>query len=296
MIKEAILIDGKYHADLILEKLKKNIEYQKKENNLVAKLAIILVGSDPASAIYVRNKISAARKIGIDTEFKNFEENISEKTLLAEIVRMNLDNSISGIIVQLPLPKQISKEKVINAIDPAKDVDGFHPFNVGILNSGYSGGFIPCTARGCLELIKLTQINLEGKNVAIVGRSNIVGKPLAALLSREDATVTLCHSKTTNLASITFNADIVVTAIGKPRFFSSEYFSEKAIVIDVGINRIRFESGYKLAGDVDFESVKNKVSYITPVPGGVGPMTIAYLLTNTFEAMIRNRNKSIKYK
>jgi len=296
MIKEAILIDGKYHADLILEKLKKNIEYQKKENNLVAKLAIILVGSDPASAIYVRNKISAARKIGIDTEFKNFEENISEKTLLAEIVRMNLDNSISGIIVQLPLPKQISKEKVINAIDPAKDVDGFHPFNVGILNSGYSGGFIPCTARGCLELIKLTQINLEGKNVTIVGRSNIVGKPLAALLSREDATVTLCHSKTTNLASITFYADIVVTAIGKPRFFSSEYFSEKAIVIDVGINRIRFESGYKLVGDVDFESVKNKVSYITSVPGGVGPMTIAYLLTNTFEAMMRNKNKSIQVK
>jgi len=296
MIKEAILIDGKYHADLILEKLKKNIEYQKKENNLVAKLAIILVGSDPASAIYVRNKISAARKIGIDTEFKNFEESISEKTLLAEIVRMNLDNSISGIIVQLPLPKQISKEQVINAIDPAKDVDGFHPFNVGILNSGYSGGFIPCTARGCLELIKLTHINLEGKNVTIVGRSNIVGKPLAALLSREDATVTLCHSKTTNLASITFNADIVVTAIGKPRFFSSEYFSEKAIVIDVGINRIRFESGYKLVGDVDFESVKNKVSYITPVPGGVGPMTIAYLLTNTFEAMMRNKNKNIQVK
>jgi methylenetetrahydrofolate dehydrogenase (NADP+)/methenyltetrahydrofolate cyclohydrolase len=294
MIKEAILIDGKYHADLILEKLKKNIEYQKKENNLVAKLAIILVGSDPASAIYVRNKINAARRIGIDTEFKNFEEDISEKTLLAEILRMNLDNSISGIIVQLPLPKQISKEKVINAIDPARDVDGFHPFNVGVLNSGYSGGFIPCTARGCLELIKLTQINLEGKNVAIVGRSNIVGKPLVALLSREDATVTLCHSKTTNLASITSNADIVVTAIGKPRFFSSEYFSEKAIVIDVGINRIMVEGDYKLVGDVAFESVKNKVSYITPVPGGVGPMTIAYLLTNTFEAMMRNKNKSIK--
>ncbi len=294
MIKEAILIDGKYHADLILEKLKKNIEYQKKENNLVPKLAIILVGSDLASTIYVRNKINAARRIGIDTECKNFEENISEKTLLAEIVRMNLDNSISGIIVQLPLPKQISKKKVINAIDPAKDVDGFHPFNVGILNSGYSGGFIPCTARGCLELIKLTQINLEGKNVTIVGRSNIVGKPLAALLSMEDATVTLCHSKTTNLASVTSNADIVVTAIGKPRFFSSEYFLEKAIVIDVGINRIRFESDYKLVGDVDFESVKNKVSYITPVPRGVGPMTIAYLLTNTFDAMMRNKNKSIK--
>ena len=165
---------------------------------------------------------------------------------------------------------------------------------MGVLNSGYSGGFIPCTARGCLELIKLTQINLEGKNVAIVGRSNIVGRPLAALLNREDATVTLCHSKTTNLASITSNADIVVTAIGKPQFFSSEYFSEKAIVIDVGINRIRLEANYKLVGDVAFESVKNKVSYITPVPGGVGPMTIAYLLTNTFEAMMRNKNKSIK--
>jgi methylenetetrahydrofolate dehydrogenase (NADP+)/methenyltetrahydrofolate cyclohydrolase len=205
-----------------------------------------------------------------------------------------LDSSISGIIVQLPLPKQISKEKVINAIDPAKDVDGFHPFNVGVLNSGYSGGFIPCTARGCLELIKLTQVNLEGKNVAIVGRSNIVGKPLADLLTTEDATVTLCHSKTTNLASITANADIVVTAIGKPRFFSSEYFSPRAIVIDVGINRISSEGNYKLVGDVNFESVKNKVSYITPVPGGVGPMTIAYLLTNTFEAMMRNKNKSIK--
>lgn len=294
MLKEGILINGKYYADLILEKLKKSIESQKKKNNLVAKLAIILVGSDPASAIYVRNKINAARKVGIDTKLNNFEENISEKILLSEILRMNLDSSISGIIVQLPLPKRISKEKVINAIDPAKDVDGFHPFNVGILNSGYSCGFIPCTARGCLELIKLTQVNLEGKNVAIVGRSNIVGKPLADLFTTEDATVTLCHSKTTNLASITANADIVVTAIGKPQFFSSEYFSPRATVIDVGINRISSEGNYKLVGDVDFESVKNKVSYITPVPGGVGPMTIAYLLTNTFEAMMRNKNKSIK--
>ncbi len=293
MLKEAILIDGKYHASLILDKLKKNIDYQKKENNLTAKLAIILVGSDPASTIYVRNKINAAKKIGIDTECKNFDETISEKALLAEILRMNLDNSISGIIVQLPLPKQISKEKVINAIDPNKDVDGFHPLNVGILNSGYSGGFIPCTAQGCLELIKSTQIDLNGKNIAIVGRSNIVGKPLAALLNREDATVTLCHSKTRNLVAITSNSDIVVTAIGKPGFFTSEYFSEKAIIIDVGINRVEADNNYKLTGDVDFQSVKNRVSYITPVPGGVGPMTIAYLLTNTFEAMIKGKN--IKY-
>jgi methylenetetrahydrofolate dehydrogenase (NADP+)/methenyltetrahydrofolate cyclohydrolase len=290
MAKEAILIDGKYNANLILDQLKKNIEYQKKENNSTAKLAIILVGSDPASTIYVRNKVNAAKKIGIDTECINFDETINEKNLLAEILRMNLDNSISGIIVQLPLPKQISKEKVINAISPDKDVDGFHPLNVGILNSGYTGGFIPCTARGCLELIKLTQIDISGKNIAIVGRSNIVGKPLAALLNRENATVTLCHSMTQNLANITTNADIVIAAIGKPLFLTSEYFRENAIVIDVGINRIEFENKYKLVGDVDFESVKNKVSYITPVPGGVGPMTIAYLLTNTFEAMIRSKN------
>ena len=291
MAKEAILIDGKNYASLILDQLKKNVSYQKKENNLNAKLAIILVGSNHASSIYVRNKINAAKKIGIDTELIHFDENVNEKNLLAEILRMNSDNSISGILVQLPLPKQISKEKVINTIAPNKDVDGFHPLNVGILNSGYEGGFVPCTARGCLELIKLTQVDITGKNIAIVGRSNIVGKPLAALLNIENATVTLCHSKTINLAKITSNADIVIAAIGKPLFLTSEYFSEKAIVIDVGINRVDFENKYKLVGDVDFDSVKNKVSYLTPVPGGVGPMTIAYLLNNTFEAMIRNNIK-----
>jgi methylenetetrahydrofolate dehydrogenase (NADP+)/methenyltetrahydrofolate cyclohydrolase len=291
MAKEAILIDGKHYASLILDQLKKNVDYQKKENNLNAKLAIILVGSNHASSIYVRNKINAAKKIGIDTELIHFDENVNEKNLLAEILRMNSDNSISGILVQLPLPKQISKEKVINTIAPNKDVDGFHPLNVGILNSGYEGGFVPCTARGCLELIKLTQIDITGKNIAIVGRSNIVGKPLAALLNIENATVTLCHSNTINLAKITSNADIVIAAIGKPLFLTSEYFSEKAIVIDVGINRVDFENNYKLVGDVDFDSVKNKVSYLTPVPGGVGPMTIAYLLNNTFEAMIRNNIK-----
>ena len=286
MLKEAILIDGKYQADLLLAQLKKTIEYQKKENNLTAKLAIVLVGSDPASIIYVRNKINAAKKIGIATELKNFEQGISEKTLLNEISRMNMDNSISGIIVQLPLPLQISKEKVINTIAPGKDVDGFHPLNVGILNSGYRGGFIPCTARGCFELIKLTESKLSGKRVAMVGRSNIVGRPLAALLSQADATVTLCHSKTADLADITSKCDIVISAIGQPQFLTADYFSEKAIVIDVGINRVMSEDKYKLLGDVDFQSVKNKVSYITPVPGGVGPMTIAYLLINTFEAMI----------
>ncbi len=290
MGKKAILIDGKYKANLILDQLRKNVAYQKKENNLTAKLAIILIGSDPASTIYVKNKLNTAKKIGIDTKCINFDKTITEKNLLAEILRINLDSSISGIIVQLPLPKHISEEKVINAISPNKDVDGFHPLNVGILNSGYTGGIIPCTARGCLELIKLTTIDISGKNAVIIGRSNIVGKPLAALLNRENATVTLCHSKTKNLATISANADIVIAAIGKPLFLTSNYFSEKAIVIDVGINRVEFDNKYKLVGDVDFESVKNKVSYITPVPGGVGPMTIAYLLTNTFEAMMRSKN------
>jgi methylenetetrahydrofolate dehydrogenase (NADP+)/methenyltetrahydrofolate cyclohydrolase len=287
MPKGAILIDGRYHANRLLETLKKDIDYQKRENNLTPKLAIILVGSDPASTIYVRNKINAAKKIGIDTILCNLDKTVPEKVLLNEIERMNEDKSVSGIIVQLPLPDHISKEKVINAIDPKKDVDGFHPLNVGLLTSGYSTGFIPCTARGVLELIKMTEQNIAGKKVVIIGRSNIVGKPLASLLLQFDATVTLCHSKTKNLAFITSTADIVISAVGKPRFLTAEYFSEKAIVIDVGINRLTFDDAYELAGDVDFESVRKKVSYITPVPGGVGPMTISYLLINSFEAMMK---------
>lgn len=293
MFKEAILIDGRYHANRLLEQLKKDIDHRKKENNLTAKLAIILVGSDPASIIYVRNKINAAKKIGVDTEFHNLAEDTTEKFLLSEIERLNKDETVSGIIVQLPLPSQISKEKVIKAIDPTKDVDGFHPLNVGLLYSGYGQGFIPCTALGCLELIKMTEPEISGKKVAIIGRSNIVGKPLAALLSKEDATVTLCHSKTKDLALITSSADIVVSAVGKPKFLTEEYFSAKAIVIDVGISRLASGDKENLVGDVDFETVKNKVAYITPVPGGVGPMTIAYLLHNTFEAMLKqSRNKN----
>lgn len=293
MFNEAILIDGRYHANKLLERLKSDINYQKKENNLVAKLAIILVGSNPASKVYVKNKIAAAEKVGIEIIYRNFDDSITEILLLNEIERMNKDPSVSGIIIQLPLPPQISKERLINTIDPAKDVDGFHPFNVGLLYSGYGYGFIPCTARGCLDLIKFTQTNqeadLSGKTVTIIGRSNIVGRPLNALLIKENATVTLCHSKTENLTSITRNSDIIVSAVGNPKFLTAEYFSEKAIVIDVGITRIGTESKYEVVGDVDFHEVKKKVSYITPVPGGVGPMTIAYLLTNTFEAMMKQR-------
>lgn len=296
MFKEAVLIDGRYHADKILAQLKKKVEYQKEEYNRLASLAIILIGRDPASSIYIRNKVNAAKNIGIRTIVRDFDEHVTESLVLNEIARMNEDAAISGIIVQMPLPAHISKEKVINKIDPGKDVDGFHPFNVGLLYSGYTHGFIPCTARGCLELIKFTGIDpvtedLSGKRVVIIGRSNIVGRPLAALLLQENATVTLCHSKTRDLAEITSASDIVVSAVGKPGFLGPEYFSEKAVVIDVGINRIGIEHKYRLIGDVDFPSVRKKVSYITPVPGGVGPMTVAYLLTNTFEAMLRQQIK-----
>jgi methylenetetrahydrofolate dehydrogenase (NADP+)/methenyltetrahydrofolate cyclohydrolase len=282
MTKEAIIIDGKKISEQILADLKCKIE----ADNVIAKLAIILVGDDPASKIYVQNKIKAAQRVGILTELKNFDDDITEKQLLKEITVLNTDQTVSGIIIQMPLPEHISKFKAVMTVDPMKDVDGFHPINVGMLYSPYEHGFVPCTARGCLELIKHCENDLQGKKVVIIGRSNIVGRPLAALLLKEDCTVTICHSKTKNLADITSKADIVISAIGKPKFLTREYFNSNAIVIDVGINRIISQNKCQLVGDVDFQSVKDKVKYITPVPGGVGPMTVAYLLVNTYAAKI----------
>ena len=282
MTKEAIIIDGKKISEQILADLKCKIE----ADNVIAKLAIILVGDDPTSKIYVQNKIKAAQRVGILTELKNFDSNITEKQLLKEITALNIDQAVSGIIIQMPLPEHISKFKVVMAVDPMKDVDGFHPINVGMLYSPYEHGFVPCTARGCLELIRYCENDLQGKNVVIIGRSNIVGRPLAALLLKEDCSVTICHSKTKNLADITSKADIVISAIGKPGFLTKEYFNSNSIVIDVGINRIISQNKCELVGDVDFQSVKDKVKYITPVPGGVGPMTVAYLLVNTYAAKI----------
>jgi methylenetetrahydrofolate dehydrogenase (NADP+)/methenyltetrahydrofolate cyclohydrolase len=282
MTKEAIIIDGKKISEQILADLKCKIE----ADNVIAKLAIILVGDDPASKIYVQNKIKAAQRVGILTELKNFDSNITEKQLLKEITALNIDQAVSGIIIQMPLPEHISKFKVVMAVDPMKDVDGFHPINVGMLYSPYEHGFVPCTARGCLELIRYCENGLQGKNVVIIGRSNIGGRPLAALLLKEDCSVTICHSKTKNLADITSKADIVISAIGKPGFLTKEYFNSNSIVIDVGINRIISQNKCELVGDVDFQSVKDKVKYITPVPGGVGPMTVAYLLVNTYAAKI----------
>ena len=287
--KEAVIIDGKKISNEILADLKIKVEDYKKLSNKTITLAIILVGSNSASKIYVHNKIKAAARVGILTHLQEFQDNISQDNLLKEIAILNQDSNISGMIVQLPLPKHIDKSKILNAIDPKKDVDCFHPLNVGLLYSPYKNGFIPCTARGCLTLIKSQISDLSGKNVVIIGRSNIVGRPIAALLLKEDCTVTICHSKTKNLESFTCKADIVISAVGVPKFLTKKYFNSNALVIDVGINRIEnSDSKSQLVGDVDFEEVKNIVKYITPVPGGVGPMTVAYLLVNTYTANIKN--------
>lgn len=289
MIKEAIIIDGKEISEIILADLKAKIENDKQQEFRPAKLAIILVGNDPASTIYVQNKIKAALRVGILTELKQFDSDLPEKVLLSEVSQLNNDPEISGIIIQLPLPDHIDKAKVIMAVHPDKDVDGFHPINIGLLYSPFENGFVPCTARGCLALIKSCVDDLVGKNVVVIGRSNIVGRPLAALLLKEDCSVMICHSKTRDLASITSRADIVVSAIGRPKFLTKEYFNSNAVVIDVGINRLVLENKCTMVGDVDFQSVKDHVKYITPVPGGVGPMTVAYLLVNTYMASLKHR-------
>jgi methylenetetrahydrofolate dehydrogenase (NADP+) / methenyltetrahydrofolate cyclohydrolase len=283
-----MIIDGKAIAENILQHIKTEIDSLKHTQREVPILAIVLVGNDPASEIYVRNKMLAAEKVGIKTQLLRFSSNISNTNLIAEISKLNNFDSVSGIIVQLPLPHHISKEDIIGAIDPDKDVDGFHPLNVGKLYSGLGQGLIPCTARGCLHLIKSTKQDLSGKNVVIIGRSNIVGRPLAALLLAEDCTVTIAHSKTINLQELTQKADIIISAIGSPRFLTNDYFNSEATVIDVGINRITRDGNISLVGDVDFPNVCDKVKFITPVPGGVGPMTVAYLLANCLDAFRRS--------
>ncbi|NRB11386.1 MAG: bifunctional 5,10-methylenetetrahydrofolate dehydrogenase/5,10-methenyltetrahydrofolate cyclohydrolase [Rickettsiaceae bacterium] len=299
MIKDGFLIDGKSLAEQFLAKLKQQIKTYKSKVKEIPKLAIIFVGDDPASNIYVKNKMNKAKEVGIEVKLKKFSSDIMEKSLLLEIDALNKDDQISGIIVQLPLPWHINKNNVFKKIMPIKDVDGIHPYNVGLLYNGeniitntieetliskFYNGFVPCTARGVLELIKCCVSELSGKNVVIVGRSNIVGRPLAALLLNHDCTVTICHSKSKELSSHTANADIIILAIGSAKFFDDSYFKKDAIIIDVGSNRDYSDDKLKLVGDVDFHKVKNKAKYITPVPGGVGPMTIAFLLINCFLA------------
>ena len=280
------IIDGKELAKKVRLELKDEVEKLKKDENIHPKLAVIMVGSDPASQIYVRNKSKACDEIGIEFEEFLLDENTTQKELLDLIDRLNENEKVNGILLQSPIPKNLDINEAFRRISPEKDVDGFNPVNVGKLTLGQKG-FISCTPFGVIKMLEEYNIDIEGKNAVVLGRSNIVGKPMSQCLLNKNATVTICHSKTKNINDITKNADIIVAAIGKKEFVKGDMVKEGAVVIDVGINR--GEDG-KLKGDVDFEEVSKKASYITPVPGGVGPMTIAMLMTNVVKAA-KDQNK-----
>lgn len=275
----AEIIKGKEVSAAFKGEMKIEVE-RLKELNLVPKLTVVLVGDNPASRSYVRGKEKAAAEVGIDSDLIELPVTISEKELLDLIGELNENGAVHGILVQLPLPEQIDDQKVIESIHPDKDVDGFHPISIGKMMTGVDT-FLPCTPYGIIELIKSKNIEIKGKHAVVIGRSNIVGKPVGQLLLNEDATVTYCHSKTVNLEQYTKAADILIVAIGKANVITKDHIKEGAVIIDVGINRK--EDG-KLTGDVDFDSVVEKAGYITPVPGGVGPMTITMLLKNTIKA------------
>ncbi len=275
----AIIIDGKAIAAKEKDNIRAEVETMRK-NGLIPKLVVIIVGEDPASQIYVRNKKKACEDVGIDSDLIALPESVEERELIALVKKFDADNTVSGILVQLPLPGHISEEAVISSILPEKDVDAFHPVNVGKIMIG-DYGFLPCTPAGIMSLLSHYDIDVSGKNCVIVGRSNIVGKPMAMLLLHADGTVTICHSKTRDLQKICSGADVLVTAIGHAKFFTTDFIKPGAVVIDVGMNR---DANGKLCGDIDFDNVKNVASYITPVPGGVGPMTIVTLLKNTVTA------------
>lgn len=278
----AQLIDGKMISAHIKEELRQEVALLKEQGKIPC-LAVIQVGNDPASSVYVNNKKKACAYIGIESLSYELEDTVSQEELLGIIEELNQNEMVHGILVQLPLPKHIDENAVIHAISPEKDVDGFHPETVGNMCIG-TRGFLPCTPAGVIQLLKRSNIEIQGKECVIVGRSNIVGKPMAMLLLRENGTVTITHSRTKDLKEVTKRADILVAALGKPKFITKEYVKDGAVVIDVGIHR---NENNKLCGDVDFDDVVEKVSAITPVPGGVGPMTIAMLMNNCVET-VRN--------
>jgi len=273
-----MILDGKKEAALLREEIKKEIIALKKQKNKVPSLTVILIGDFAPSQIYVRNKEKNSKEVGINSKVIKYSKDVSEKKVLEKIEELNNDNKVSGILVQLPLPAQINKEKITNAINPKKDVDGFNPINVGNLVSGYKS-IVPCTPLGCLYLIKKVEKDLSGKHAVIIGRSNLNGKPMAQLLLKENCTITIVHSKTKDLKNECQKADILVAAAGVANLVKEDWVKEDSIIIDVGINKV----GDKIVGDVDFDQVKDKVKAITPVPGGVGPMTIACLLKNTLD-------------
>ena len=278
----AQIIDGKKISQDIKDELKEKVTALKDTGTEVA-LAVIQVGNDPASSVYVRNKKKACEYIGIRRLSYELPEETTEDALIELIEKLNKDETVNGILVQLPVPKHIDPDKIIRTISPEKDVDGFHPQNVGKLVIGEEG-FVSCTPAGVIQLLKRSGIEISGKNCVVVGRSNIVGKPMALLMLRENATVTIAHSKTKNLKELCQTADILIVAIGKPQFITADYVKEGAVVIDVGIHR---DENNKLCGDVRYEEVAEKASAITPVPGGVGPMTIAMLMSNCVESLNR---------
>lgn len=288
------LLDGKETSKSIRQELAEAVEKRKENGQKTPHLAAVLVGNDGGSLTYVGAKVKACKEIGFESTLIHLEDTISEEALLAKMDELNNDDEIDGFIVQLPLPKHIAEKKITLAIDPKKDVDGFHPTNLGnmLLNLP---GFLPATPAGMMELLKRYNIKTEGKHCVVIGRSHIVGSPMSILMARNanpgNATVTLTHSKTQNLKEITLQADIIITAIGKPEFLTGDMIKVGAVLLDVGITRVPDDSkkrGYHLSGDVDFESVSKKASFITPVPGGVGPMTIVSLLMNTLQAMNLN--------
>jgi len=273
-----MIIDGKKEAELLRDGIKKEVLKIKESKNKVPGLTVILIGNYIPSQIYVKNKEKNSKEVGMNSDVIKYSDDVTENEILEKIKELNNDQNVSGILVQLPLPKQINKEKIINAIHPSKDVDGFNPVNVGNLSSGYKG-LVPCTPMGCLMLIKKVEKNLSGKHAVIIGRSNLNGKPMAQLLLKENCTVTIVHSKTKNLQQECLKADILVAAVGVPNLVKKDWVKKDAIVIDVGINKLND----KIVGDVEFDQVKDIAKAITPVPGGVGPMTIACLLKNTLE-------------
>lgn len=276
----AEIIDGKKISQEIKDELKEKVAAMHAQGQEVT-LAVVLVGQDPASCVYVRNKKRACEYIGIHSLSYELAEDTSEEEVLALIDKLNGDKDVNGILVQLPLPKHMDEDKITRAIDPLKDVDGFHPQNVGALSIGLPG-FVSCTPAGIIQLLKRSHIDMEGKHCVIVGRSNIVGKPMALLMLRENATVTVTHSKTKDLASVTRQADILIVAIGKKQFITADYVKEGVVVIDVGMHR---DENNHLCGDVAYDEVASHCSAITPVPGGVGPMTIAMLMHNCLESV-----------
>ena len=278
----AVIIKGNEVAEKKRAQLTEEV-VKLKEQGIVPGLAVILVGEDPASRSYVKGKEKGCEQVGMYSELIELPETITEERLLAEIDRLNGDDRINGILVQLPLPKHIEEKAIIERISPEKDVDGFHPISVGRMMTGQDT-FLPCTPHGIVELVKETNLDISGKHVVVIGRSNIVGKPVGQLFLNENATVTYCHSKTQNMKELSKLADILIVAVGRPKMITADYIKEGAVVIDVGVNRL--ETG-KLCGDVDFDNVLDVAGYITPVPKGVGPMTITMLLHNTVESAKR---------